>query len=67
MIIALLFLTLGFSADEAKTSSYNKSPKSLFLIKKAKVESDVGEPIIPLFDKQKSTILNDERFSANDD
>ncbi len=67
MMTVLLFLTLGFSADETKALSYNKSPKSLFLIKKAKVESDVGEPIIPLFDKQKSTILNDERFSVNDD
>ncbi|MCB0347477.1 MAG: hypothetical protein KDD37_01510 [Bdellovibrionales bacterium] len=65
MILLLLFLSISFSADEGKTLSYNKSPKSLFLIKKAKVESDVGEPIIPLFDRQKSAILKDERFSTN--
>lgn len=67
MILLSWLLVAAFAVEEGQTLSYNKSPKSLFLIKKAKVESDVGEPIVPLFDRQKRTILQDERFLLNDD
>jgi hypothetical protein len=65
ILIYFIFCTL-FAIEDGKALSYNKSPKSLFLIKKAKVESDVGEPILLLFDRQKRTILNDERFQLDD-
>jgi hypothetical protein len=66
MILLSWILVAAFAVEDGKTLSYNKSPKSLFLIKKARVESDVGEPIVPLFDRQKRTILHDERFLIND-
>lgn len=66
MSIIIFVLTFIFANEDGKEISYTKSPKSLFLIKKAKVESDVGEPIVPLFEKQKQNLLRDERFTLND-
>lgn len=39
----------------------SKTPKSLFLIKKAKIDNDVGEPILYPSEKQ-SKLLTDEKI-----
>ena len=38
-----------------------KTPKSLFLIKKAKIDNDVGEPVLYPSEKQ-SKLLTDEKI-----
>ena len=37
----------------------NKSPKAIFLIKRAKVDADIGEPIIYPFQRQMKTLYYD--------
>ncbi|MES2768603.1 MAG: hypothetical protein V4596_05590 [Bdellovibrionota bacterium] len=39
----------------------SKTPKSLFLIKKAKIDNDVGEPVLYPSEKQ-SKLLTDEKI-----
>ena len=65
MISIITFILIG-TADARpkvdKTYSYNKVPKSLFLIKKAELQASDGEPSINFADKQKRTIMNDDRL-----
>lgn len=56
-------LATAASAEATKKEVvYNKTPKSLFLIKKAKVDADVGEPILNIENRQYHTLSNDERI-----
>jgi hypothetical protein len=73
----LLVLMTGFFAHAApppaqpatvnvettkKEVVYNKTPKSLFLIKKARVDSEVGEPTLNVENRQYHTLSSDERI-----
>lgn len=68
MIILLMFLSFNsFTQDSEeegikKIFSYSKAPKSLFLIKKAKIGASVGEPTLSFSDLQKKSIAQDERL-----
>jgi len=72
--LSILFFTLNLLAqtkaptsvpatakEEVVLPTLTKSPKSLFLIKKAKIDNDVGEPVIYPSDKQ-SRLLSDEKI-----
>ncbi len=63
-IIFILLFCLSLAAKEKKEKNdyYKKVPKSLFLIKKAKIGSEVGEPILNIFDRQRRAIINDKKL-----
>ncbi len=58
LVVSLLMLPAILFAGR-KPSSLVKTPKSLFLIKKAKITSDVGEPLFYPAETQLRTITND--------
>lgn len=64
-VIAGLALMFSFQAlaQEQKVllPPLSKTPKSLFLVKKAKIDNDVGEPVIYPSEKQ-SKLLTDEKI-----
>lgn len=41
----------------------SKTPKSLFLIKKAKIDNDVGEPVIYPGEKQSKLLIHEKIFN----
>jgi hypothetical protein len=60
LLLALMTMisTVGFAQSLPVLS---KTPKSLFLIKKAKIDNDVGEPVLYPSEKQ-SKLLTDEKI-----
>jgi hypothetical protein len=61
LILSLLFSATNLYAQAAALPALTKSPKSLFLIKKAKIDNDVGEPVLYPGEKQ-SKLLTDEKI-----
>lgn len=49
-------------AAEKKEKVLNKVPKSLFLVKRAKIDANVGEPSIYPFEKQLRTVSDENVF-----
>jgi hypothetical protein len=62
-ILIIVFIQVGvlFSASAQALPVLSKTPKSLFLIKKAKIDNDVGEPVLYPGEKQ-SKLLTDEKI-----
>lgn len=67
-IILLVFCASAYSKDIKSANSnstaidFKKVPKSMFLVKKAKLNQNIGEPILRLTDKQLGMINNDARL-----
>lgn len=65
MVLGLIILSsLSVFAQEVASPSLpvlSKTPKSLFLVKKAKIDNDVGEPVLYPSEKQ-SKLLTDEKI-----
>ncbi|MCA9749294.1 MAG: hypothetical protein KC414_09315 [Romboutsia sp.] len=62
MFFIIFSFVFSVESNMEKSYTYSKTPKSLFLIKKAKVDADVGEPNLLLSEHQKKNILDDERL-----
>lgn len=60
LIMALIQIML-MAAPVQALPVLSKTPKSLFLIKKAKIDNDVGEPVLYPGEKQ-SKLLTDEKI-----
>jgi hypothetical protein len=66
-VMALMTILISFNSfAEVKDQKQSlpvlsKTPKSLFLIKKAKIDNDVGEPVLYPSEKQ-SKLLTDEKI-----
>lgn len=58
-ILSILF-SLSSQADSIDIDPLNKFPKSLFLLKKSRIDNDIGEPVIYPSEKQ-SELLNKEK------
>ena len=61
LVLVLNFSVTSFAQDNQNLPVLNKTPKSLFLIKKAKIDNDVGEPVLYPGEKQ-SKLLTDEKI-----
>lgn len=67
LIVSLILLSVvGVFAQESNEvqkslPTLSKTPKSLFLVKKAKIDNDVGEPVLYPSEKQ-SKLLTDEKI-----
>lgn len=66
VICLTLISSLSVSAQESvqpkqALPALSKTPKSLFLVKKAKIDNDVGEPVLYPSEKQ-SKLLTDEKI-----
>lgn len=65
IVIAILSISLPSMAQVSERPQslpvLTKTPKSLFLIKKAKIDNDVGEPVLYPSEKQ-SKLLTDEKI-----
>ena len=66
VILLTLISSLSVSAQESTEPkqalpALSKTPKSLFLVKKAKIDNDVGEPVLYPSQKQ-SKLLTDEKI-----
>jgi hypothetical protein len=65
-IIFLVYFILGslaFAQSELKGAKpVTKVPKSLFLVKKAKIDNDVGEPVLYPRAKQEQTLRNESIY-----
>jgi hypothetical protein len=61
--IMVIVCSHAFAQDVQKQAlpALTKTPKSLFLIKKAKIDNDVGEPVLYPSEKQ-SKLLTDEKI-----
>jgi hypothetical protein len=61
ILIFCLLISIQAQAVEVKKQKLKleKTPKSLFLIKKTKINSDVGEPQFYPMEAQLRTIIND--------
>lgn len=46
-------------ASEKDDGRIDKTPKAIFLIKRAKVDADIGEPVLYPFDRQLSNLYYD--------
>ncbi len=47
------------ATSEKESSNIDKTPKAIFLIKRAKVDADIGEPVLYPFDRQLSNLYYD--------
>ncbi len=68
MISLLFFLSVGLAGDRAPDivlPKLTKVPKSVYLVKKARVDSDVGEPIV-YSDEQQMRMLYYDTFYKRD-
>lgn len=65
MIVVCSSISYGNKSKKQDIELYRKVPKSLFLIKKAKINSEVGEPILDLRERQLGLVNYDERFDKN--
>lgn len=68
LVIGLVLISNLFAASSLFAQEQNqalpvltKTPKSLFLVKKAKIDNDVGEPVLYPGEKQ-SKLLTDEKI-----
>lgn len=64
ILIAFAISSTAFAEDKVSQPTLpvlSKTPKSLFLIKKAKIDNDVGEPVLYPSEKQ-SKLLTDEKI-----
>lgn len=64
LVIGLVLISIISAtalAQETVLPPLSKTPKSLFLIKKAKIDNDVGEPVLYPGEKQ-SKLLTDEKI-----
>ena len=60
ILLSFLFCSYGAAAAvEPKKQLLEKTPKSLFLIKKTRISSQVGEPQFYPGDAQLRTVIND--------
>lgn len=60
----MIFCQISFAQESNLIQALpvlSKTPKSLFLIKKAKIDNDVGEPVLYPGEKQ-SKLLTDEKI-----
>ncbi len=63
-IVAIIFLiSWNGQAQIADVPVITKTPKSLFLIKKAKIDNDVGEPVLYPGQKQVELLSNEKIFN----
>lgn len=61
-LISSLTVSAQESTEPKQTlPALSKTPKSLFLVKKAKIDNDVGEPVLYPSEKQ-SKLLTDEKI-----
>ncbi len=65
LIGLVLFLSAPVLAQEGavKLPPLTKTPKSLFLVKKAKIDNDVGEPVIYPSEKQSKQLTDEKIFN----
>ncbi len=47
------------SKNQNENSNIDKTPKAIFLIKRSKVDADIGEPVLYPFDRQISNLYYD--------
>lgn len=73
MAIILLFSIQVVAQTKAKKTQpqpkkdakvLDKSPKAIFLIKRAKIDADIGEPVLYPFDRQMKNLYYDLRGGA---
>lgn len=69
-ILLLALLTSGGSVlaqnsgqKQADLPALTKTPRSLFLIKKAKIDNDVGEPVLYPSEKQAELLTNEKIYN----
>lgn len=65
LFVVLFTVSFYVYASEAQLSNIKpvgKVPKSLFLIKKAKIDNDVGDPVLYPKGKQEQNIRNEKIF-----
>lgn len=73
MAIILLFSTQVMAQAKVKKAQpqkgkeakvLDKTPKAIFLIKRAKIDADIGEPVLYPFDRQMKNLYYDLRGGA---
>lgn len=62
VVISLLIFASQIVFAEATLPPLNKVPKSIYLLKKARVDADVGEPLIFPNEQQMRTLYYDTYF-----
>ncbi len=63
IIIAIFFMTSISHAE--KLPPLNKVPKSIYLLKKARIDADVGEPIIFPNEQQMRMLYHDKYYRSD--
>lgn len=66
-MLMTILISISYSAEPTRPAlpKLNKVPKSVYLVKKARVDSDVGEPIV-YSDQQQMRMLYYDTFYKRD-